>query len=166
MIYLRNVHPKRTVLVPLGAGWARMLRPAVTAELPERVLHNSAVRELLTRRMVELADGAAWNADTRQRRANRTDWARAIAAAEQREFDKLRVGLAAPRKGGHYWPAEQLEQIRQRLAAGATLTQLAGEYGLTRQALSGMCQRRGLLPGHTPLVNRRGVRTPETAEAA
>ena len=140
--------------MPLGAGWARVLRPAVTAELPSQVLHTSTVRELLLRRMVEIADGAAWNADTRQARANRTDWARAIAATEQREFDKLLQPLGIqPRR--HLQPKpprpprrlrprkrrtdertpEQVERLRQRRAAGASPAQIAAELGTTRLAV-------------------------------
>ena len=144
MIYLRNVHPKRTVLVPLGAGWARVLRPAVTAELPEQVLHTDAVRTLLLQRMVEIADGNAWNADTRQASASRMDWSRAVAVAEQQEFDRMLADLTPAQD--HFWSAAQLEQVRQRLDAGATVRQIAAEYRLTPQGTTQLRKRLGILP--------------------
>jgi hypothetical protein len=88
-VYLRNAHPKQIVHLPIAPGWSRVLRPAVTT----RVLHTPAVRQLLLRKLVDVVDGAAWDADARQRRASRTDMARAIAAAEQREFDQLLQGV-------------------------------------------------------------------------
>ena len=143
-VYLRNCHPKQTIRVPVRPGWCRVLKPAVTTSVPASLLHTPAVRQLLLRKLVDVVDGAAWDADVRQRRASRTDMARAIAAAEQREFDRLRVGLAPKRP--HYWPAEQLACLRERIAAGATMKQLATEHGVTRQAMNNLCQRHGLLP--------------------
>lgn len=157
MIYLRNVHPRKTVLVPLSAGWARVLRPQVTTSLPEQALHTSAVRELLNRRMVEVADGAAWNADTRQARANRTDWSRLIAEAEQREFDMLLD--RAPRSAdtrrqrpkerkprADEWPPESTARLRRRWAEGATPTTIASEMGVSPGAVRSRATRLGL-PG-------------------
>jgi hypothetical protein len=92
-VYLRNAHPKQIVHLPIAPGWSRVLRPAVTTRVPERVLHTPAVRQLVLRKLVDVVDGAAWDADARQRRASRTDMARAIAAAEQREFDQLLQGV-------------------------------------------------------------------------
>lgn len=143
IVYLRNVHATQTVHLPIRPGWCRVLKPAVTTAVPAALLHTSEVRQLLLRRLVDLVDGAAWDADVRQRRASRTDWARAIAAAEQREFDKLRAGL--PPGHEYYWSAEQIERIRHRIAAGATMKQLATEHGLTRQAMDQLCRRHGLL---------------------
>ena len=92
-VHLRNAHPKQTVYVPIAPGWCRVLRPAVTTCVPAALLHTPAVRHLLIRRLVDVVDGAAWDADVRQRCATRTDMARAIAAAEQREFDRLLQGV-------------------------------------------------------------------------
>jgi hypothetical protein len=92
-VYLRNAHPKQIVHLPIAPGWSRVLRPAVTTHVPERVLHTPVVRQLLLCKLVDVVDGAAWDADARQRRASRTDMARAIAAAEQREFDRLLQGV-------------------------------------------------------------------------
>jgi hypothetical protein len=100
VIYLLNAHPKRTVHLPISPGWARVLRPAVTTAVPAALLHTKAVRQLLLRRLVDPVDSAAWNADVRQGRASRTDMARAIAAAEQRESDRLLANM--PRRQ-HYW---------------------------------------------------------------
>jgi hypothetical protein len=91
IVYLRNVHAKRIVYLPVRPGWCRVLKPAVTTAVPAALLHTAAVRQLLLRKLVDVVHGAAWDADTRQARASRTDWARAIAAAEQGEFDRLRV---------------------------------------------------------------------------
>jgi hypothetical protein len=92
-IFLRNAHPKQIVYLPIAPGWCRVLRPAVTTSVPARVLHTPVVRRLLLRRLVDVVDGAAWDADARQRNASRTDMACAIARAEQREFDQLLKGV-------------------------------------------------------------------------
>jgi hypothetical protein len=59
-----------------------VLKPAVTTAVPATLLHTAAVRQLLLCKLVDVVDGAAWDPDVRQRRASRTDMARAIAAAE------------------------------------------------------------------------------------
>lgn len=154
-VYLRNVHAKRTVMVPIRPGWCRMLKPAVTARVPAAVLHTSAVRRLLSLRMVDVIDVTAWNAEARQRQANRTDWARAIAEAEQREFDGL-LGRA-PRGAGSRrpkerkrradeWPSEWTARLRQRWAEGATGTTIAVELGVSLGAVRSKALRLGL-PG-------------------
>jgi hypothetical protein len=144
MIYLRNTHPKQTVRLPVRPGWCRVLKPAVTTAVPAALLHTAAVRQLLLRKLVDVVDGAAWDPDVRQRRASRTDMARAIAAAEQREFDRLLADL--PRRQ-HYWSAERIELLRARLASGVKMKELAGEFGLTRQAIGQVVQRHGLHGG-------------------
>ena len=92
-VYLRNTHPKQIVHLPIAPGWSRVLWPAVTTRVPEHVLHTPVVRQLLLRKLVDVVDAAAWDADVRQRTASRIDMARAIAAAEQREFDQLLKGM-------------------------------------------------------------------------
>jgi GcrA cell cycle regulator len=109
-VHLRNAHPKQTVYLPIAPGWCRVLRPAVTTSVPARVLHTPVVRQLLIRKLVDVVDGAAWDADARQRRASCTDMARAIAAAEQREFDQLLKGVrirqtGPPSEDAHKGPA-------------------------------------------------------------
>lgn len=148
MIYLRNVHPKQTVYLPIRPGWRRVLKPAVTTSVPAALLHTAAVRQLLLRRLISVVDGASWDANIRQCRASRTDWARAIAAAEQREFDRLRAGLAPQRE--HCWSAKQLERLHERIAAGATMKQLATEHSMTRQAMDQLRRCHGLLAGDRP----------------
>lgn len=164
MIYLRNAHAKQTVYLPIRAGWCRVLKPSVTTCVPAALLHTPVVRHLLLRKLVDVVDGAAWDADVRQRRASRTDMARAIAAAEQREFDKLRAGL--PKQEQHRSSAERIERLRQRLAAGATLRELAAEHGTSRQAMDQLCRRHGLLEArHAPRGDRRPVLPPRAAKA-
>lgn len=136
------MHAKQTVYLPICPGWHRVLKPAVTTSVPAALLHTPAVRQLLLKKLVDVVDGAAWDAEARQRQASRTDWARAIAAAEQLEFDKLLAGLAPQRE--HYWSPKRLERLRQRIDAGATMKQLAAELGLTRQAVDNLCRRHGL----------------------
>jgi hypothetical protein len=75
IVYLRNTHAKQVVYLPIRPGWCRVLKPAVTTAVPAALLHTAAVRQLLIRNVV---DGAAWDADVSQRRASRTDMARAI----------------------------------------------------------------------------------------
>jgi hypothetical protein len=147
-VFLRNPHPKQTVYVPIGDGWARVLRPAVTTALPERVLHTPAVRQLLVHRLVDLVDGAAWDADVRQRRASCTDMARAIAAAEQREFDRLRQGVQinARRRRNHEWSPEQIAVLHRRWAEGARVGVLALELGMPAHVVGLKAYHEGL--GH------------------
>jgi hypothetical protein len=151
MIYLRNIHPKQTVRLPVRPGWYRVLKPAVTTAVPAALLHTSAVRQLLLRKLVDVVDGAAWDSDVRQRRASHTDMSRAIAAAEQREFNRLLADM--PRRQ-HYWSAERIEHLRARIVAGVTMRELAGEFGLSRQAIGQVAQRHSLLTGYS----RRGGR--------
>jgi hypothetical protein len=106
-----------------------------------------------------VVDGAAWDPDVRHRRASRTDMARAIAAAEQREFDRLLADM--PRRQ-HYWSAERIDHLRARVVAGVTMKELAGEFGLTRQAIGQVVQRHGLLNGY----RLRGHRPPAMARPA
>jgi hypothetical protein len=112
--------------------------------VPAALLHTAAVRQLLLRKLVDVVDGAAWDSNVRQRRASRTDMVRAIAAAEQREFDRLLADM--PRRQ-HYWSAERIEHLRSRIVAGVTMRELAGEFGLSRQAIGQVVQRHGLLTG-------------------
>jgi hypothetical protein len=101
-VHLRNAHPKQTVYLPIAPGWCRVLRPAVTTCVPARILHTPAVRQLLLRKLIDVVDGAAWDADVRQRTASRTDMARAIAQAEQREFDQLLKGVRRQTRWGSH----------------------------------------------------------------
>jgi hypothetical protein len=156
-----------------------VLKPAVTTAVPAALLHTEPVRQLLINRLIDVVDGAAWDADIRQRRASRTDWARAIAAAEQAEFDRMRAGLvvgaprsAAPRKPrkrpeerkrrDDEWPAERIAHLRQRWAEGATKEAIGAELGVTPSAALAKAMRLGLgsrrhhrMPwGHTRRVAR------------
>jgi len=55
--------------------------------LPEQLLHTPTARRLIARLLVAVVDGGARAAELRQR-ASRADMARAIAGAEQAEFDR------------------------------------------------------------------------------
>jgi hypothetical protein len=145
-VYLRNSHPKQIVLLPISPGWSRDLRPAVTTRVPERVLQTPAVRQLLLRRMVEVVDGAARDADVRQRRASRADMARAIAAAEQREFDQLLEGLRRKTRWGSDRTAAPYATLRAAAQAagldtGPLKALLNGEIALPA-ALDGLGVKR------------------------
>jgi hypothetical protein len=162
-VYLRNTHPKQVLYLPIRPGWCRVLKPAVTTAVPPALLHTAAVRQLLLRKLVDVVDGAAWDADVRQRRASRTDMARAIAAAERREFDRLLADM--PRRQ-HYWSAERIELLRARIAFGVTMKELAGEFGLTRQAIGQVVQRHGLQHVRPGAVRRGGCLRPVASAAA
>lgn len=165
-IFLRNPHAARAVRLPIRPGWYRLLKPSVTTCIPASLMHTPVIRELLLRRRIEVVDGEACrDADARQRQASRTDWMRAVALMEQRECDRLMVGVEAPKKG-HYWSVEQIERLRQRVAAGGTATQIAAEYGLSRQAIARICRLHGLVTRHSLPSDRRAIRVPEPAEAA
>jgi hypothetical protein len=149
--FVRNLHPKQTIYLPVSPGWARVLRPAVTTALPTAVLHTPAVRSLLTRQMITVVDGAAWDPDARQRRALKADMARAIAAAEQAEFDKLRVDMAPPRqrhklfgKPRNRWTAERVAQLRTLLLSNAPSREITATLGLARGSLNATARRFGL----------------------
>jgi hypothetical protein len=119
MIYLRNIHQKQTVRLPVRPAWYRVLKPAVTTAVPAALLHTAAVRQLLLRKLVDVVDRAAWDSDVRQRR--RTDMARAIATAEQQEFDRLLADM--PRRQ-HCWSAQRIEHLRARIASEMTMKDL------------------------------------------
>jgi hypothetical protein len=151
--HVRNAHPTKRMAIPLGGGWARLLYPGVTTAVPERALHTPLARQLLTAKLIELADGAAWDADVRQRRAARTDMARAIAAAEQAEFNRLLRGVRVsarrpasppPVRQPRVWTTEREALLRERHASGAGVAQIAAELGLTASAVQGHARRLGL----------------------
>jgi hypothetical protein len=152
-VYPRNIHAKQLVYLPIRPGWCRVLKPAVTTAVPEALLHTAAVRQLLLRKLVDVVDGAAWDPDVRQRRASRADTARAIAAAEQREFDRLLADMPCR---PHYWSAQRIEHLRARIVAGVTMTELAGQFGLSRQAIGQVVQRHGLKHVRPGTVRRAG----------
>jgi hypothetical protein len=115
---------------------------------------------LLIGQLIEVVDGAAWDADARQRRASRIDLRRAIAAAEQREFDQLlsrRPDRAKPRRAyrrqdkrlrkprADQWPAELINQLREGCAAGLAWVAIAAELGRTPGACYEQARRHGLI---------------------
>jgi hypothetical protein len=142
--------------IPLGGGWASLLYPGSTSAVPEEALHTSLVRQLLAAKLIELTDGAAWDADIRQRRAARTDMTRAIAAAEKAEFDRLLAGMRRPRPPrpqrqprprkprADEWSTAQVDLLKRRHAAGASWDAIAVELGRTPAAVAGMARREGL----------------------
>jgi hypothetical protein len=150
VIYLRNLHPKQTVYLPVSRGWARVLRPAVTTAVPAAVLHTPTARALLTRQMIALVDGAAWNANARQQRALRADMACAIAQAEQREFDRLRVGvqIRERRKPAdqprNRWTPERIAAFRTLLLSDARPREIAATMGLAVNSVHATARRLGL----------------------
>jgi len=172
--HVRNAHPTKRMFIPLGGGWARLLYPGVTTAVPERALHTPLARQLLTAKLIELADGAAWDADVRQRRAARTDMARAIAAAEAREFARLVGGLRGrspwhgrkagkPRKPrANEWPAAQLALLRQRAEEGVSRVRIAAELGRTLSAVEGQAKRQGARLHRTPPPNKWSAEWTET----
>jgi hypothetical protein len=134
IVYLRNAHPKQTVYLPIARGLCRVLRPAVTTAVPARLLRTPVVRQLLLRKMLEVADGSAWDPDVRQRRSSRIDMARAITAAEQAEFDRLRRYRQKPTasRGWTRWTPELEARL---LADGTNLAALATELDVTRRTV-------------------------------
>ncbi len=153
VIYLRNTHPTRRTLVPIAPGWARIVLPQACATVPAAVLASRHVQQALAEQRLCVVTEVTASADARNALALRTDLALAIAQAEAREFDRLiaqqaqeRGEVEAPRRH-FFWSAERIEGLRQRIAAGATMRQLAAEHGVTRQAMDYLCRRHGLLPG-------------------
>jgi hypothetical protein len=116
------------------------------------------------RKLIDLVDGAAWDADERQRSASRTDMVRAIAAAEQREFDQLLARRPEPRSRRPYrrqdkrlrkprgdeWSAEQLTLLHRRWIAGVLAETIAAELGRSAAAVTGKAQREGLQSRYRP----------------
>lgn len=156
-VYLRNRDPTHRLAVPLGNGWARILPPQTCTSVPVAVLRSAGVAAgLAAERLAVVTEvSASSSPDARAAAALRRDMAAAIARAEQAEFDKLRAGMAPMR--GLRWRAERLERIRQSIANGASMKQIAAEHGLTRQAIDDLCRRHGLLAGQRPHSDRRPV---------
>lgn len=162
-VFLRNLSATRRLAVPLGDGWARILPPGATGTVPRAAMALPAVRRLLDARLAVTIERAGWDADLRQRAAARADMAALVRKAEQASFDALLAGLAPRPK--HLWPAERIEWLKQRLAAGSTVTRLAAELGLTRQAVDQMARRHGLLEArHAPRDDCRPVVPPQAAK--
>ena len=158
MIYLRNVHPKQTMYLPVRPGWCRVLRPAVTTALPPTALHHPAIRQLVAAQELQVVTEVAGSADpdARQRAALRRDLQVALAAAEAKEFDKLRQGITIPprRTGagpggkGRYsrWTPERKARLERLWRAGASVDVIANEVGLGRANVWAVVQRFGLPP--------------------
>ena len=161
-VFLRNLHPTKRLAVPLGDGWARIVPPQACAAVPSAALASPRVQHALADQRLAVVTEVNANADSRNALALRTDLALAIAQAERRAFARL-IAQAQERgeveklKRGHYWSAEQIEGLRHRIAAGATMRELATEHGLTRQAIGSLCRRYGLKAGYAPRGDRRPV---------
>lgn len=134
-VHLRNAHPTRKLLVPLRPGWARLLYPGATTRVPAQTLHTPTVQQLLTERLLEIADGAAWDAATRQRRIGQIDMARAIAAAEQRAFDQLLRHRRQEDVASRYIRWTPALEARLVATGDAGLGALAAELGVARSTL-------------------------------
>jgi hypothetical protein len=149
-IFVRNLHPSRRVLVPLGDGLARVLAPAVTSAFPARVLAHPTVRTLLARQFITRIDLASWDPEERQRRALRADMQAAIARLEQAEVDKLRQGVAIkPRRAPtgrprHRWTPERIAQLKALREAKATPDEIAREMNMARESVWAVAYQLGL----------------------
>ncbi len=158
-VHVRNVHPTRRLMVPIAPGWSRLLYPAVTACLPAGVVESPAVRRMLAAQVLAVVGEAGWDADARQRQADRAGMEAAIRRAEQREFDQWRARWRArqqPPRRTHKsaqvnrkrradeWPPEWTERLRRRWAEGASAEQIASEIGLTPGAVASKALREGL----------------------
>jgi hypothetical protein len=167
VIHLRNLHPKRTLAVPLDGVWCRLLRPGVTSMLPAETLRFPVIQRLIAEQLVAVVDAVqCCDADARQARAARLDMARLIAIAEKAEFDRLLQGLRVeprrPPSGWPYtrrdlWPQEWTERLRQRWAEGATGPMIAAELGISRGAVGATVAREGLATRYTRRSNRRAA---------
>jgi hypothetical protein len=150
---LRNLHPSKKALLPVGQGWARLVYPGVTTRLPDAVLHLPAVRSLLTQRLVARVD-AGWDADERQRRSDRAGMSELVRLAEQAQFDRLLAGArlrrsyqsrGLPRKRrADEWPEEWTARLKERWAQGATGSMIAAELGVSPGAVGAQVARQGL----------------------
>lgn len=142
-VFLRNLSATRRLAVPLGNGWARLALPGATVAVPRAALALPAVQQLLQAQLAVPIGRAGWDAGLRQRAADRADMPALIRKAEQQRFDALLAGSTPPRRPS----ADRVEWVRQRLAAGSTVAQLAGELGITRQGMDMLARRHGLLRG-------------------
>jgi hypothetical protein len=102
-----------------------------------------------------VVDGAAWDAEIRQRRASRTDMARAIAAAEQAEFDQLLARRPDPKPRRAYrkqekrlrkrradqWPDELIDQLRTARNEGSSYEAIGAALGRTQGAVEAQARR-------------------------
>lgn len=147
--------------LPVRPGWRRVLRPMVTTCVPATLMHQPAVRRLLLHRVVEVVDGAAFDADTRQRRTASTDMARALAAAEQAECARLVGGLrySADRRQGRAggvrkkrrdeWPDDRVARL-EALWPAKTPLEISRELGVSPGAISSKAKTLGLLGRRAP----------------
>lgn len=141
-LFVRNTHPTARVMVPLGTGGrARLLLPSTTSCMPAGVVELPAVRRMLAAQVLAVVDSAGWDADARQRQADRLGMQELIRAAEQREFDRYRQRHriarrvpALPGSSGHHagrWPAEKNARFKAHWEADTPLADLVAEFGVT-----------------------------------
>ena len=153
-VYVRNLHPTQRLMVPIAPGWARLLLPSVTAAVPAQAAESPIVRRMLAAQVLAVVGEAGWNADARQRQADRFGMEELIRAAEQREFDGYRLRQrparrtpSAPGSPGHHagrWPDEKNAQFKVRWASGVPLDTLAVEFNVSRGSIIDRAGRLGL----------------------
>ncbi len=158
-LYLRNTHPTRPCLVPVGNGSARLLLPAVTSCLPAGVVQLPAVRRMLAAQVLAVVDVTGWDAEARQRQVDRLGMEALIRNAEQREFDQWRQREAPRRihrppnrnrkRRADEWPQAQIERLRRCWTEGVGAEQIAAELGRGTGAVLAKALRLGL-PARPP----------------
>jgi hypothetical protein len=157
LIHVRNRHPRHAIAIPFADGSRFCLVPAgATSMLPDAALRHPAVRLLLAGQLIVVVDAAQYDADARQERAGRIDITELARQAEQAEFDRLLAGMRRPgpqrpqreprprKPRADEWSPAQVELLRRRHAAGASLESIAIEVGRTLGAVVGMTRREGL----------------------
>ncbi len=186
MIYLRNCDARRTAVVPVAPGWARLLHPGVTSRVPAAVIAMPAVQRLLTTE--RLAVVTEVNRDPEAGELLRRDMAAAIAAAEARALARLVAqqvrqhgALAEPTKRAWVrrqrpderkrredeWPPKRVALLRRRWAEGSPAWQIAGELGLSKGAVATKAYTLGLGSRRRARQSRPDTRVaPFAADAA
>ena len=147
IVYLRNVHAKRIVYLPVRPGWCRVLKPAVTTAVPAALLHTAAVRQLLLRKLVDVVHGAAWDADTRQARASRTDWAAQSPRPSRASSTGCGFGCGSVSVAGHpddRWTAERVAEFRALLLSEAKPAEIAATMGMAPDSVHAKACQLGL----------------------
>lgn len=161
-VYLRNLDARRTAVVPVAPGRARLLLPCATSTVPAQTVALPEVRRLLADERLRVVTEVSHAPDAAE--LLRRDMAAAIAAAEARELAALvarqvrQHGKVEPprrpyirrqrpgerKRRDDEWPADLIAQLKVRWAEGATGTAIAAELGVAPGAVIAKAKRLGL----------------------
>ena len=109
---------------------------------------------MLAAQVLAVVGETGWDADIRQRQANRLGMAELIRQAEQAEFDRYRQHHRVARRvpflpgsTGHHagkWPDEKNARFTARWEAGIALATLVAEFGVSLSSVVKKAARLGL----------------------